>query len=198
METVEIKKSNLDAAYRVAKEAGADSTVKMLEALFGEESFKPKNIMDRVKSLDDAIRELGEDHPLVQQYRYWMSHAPIYDGSETDLLAYIKLRIVCAALNEGWEPEFTEAETRYYPWFWLYTQDELDNMGDEEKYLRRMMTTGDYRTEYAGFGFASSSSAPSLANASFGSRLCLRTDELATYCGRQFIQLWADFTLNSK
>lgn len=193
-ETVEIKKSNLVAAYRQANE----ETKKLLDNLFGKAATDCRPVTERIKTIDDACRELGDEHPLVQQYRCWTQKAPVYDGSEYDLIAYLKLRIITAALNEGWEPQFTEDETRYHPWFWLYTQEELDKMGDDEKERRCMMLTGDYQTEFAGFGCASSSYAPSYSSASVGSRLCLRTDELATYCGRQFNQLWADFTLTRK
>lgn len=195
-ETVEIKKSNLKAAYQQANE----ETKKLLGVLFGlaEAAKDDRPVTERVKTVEDACRELGDEHPLVLQYHCWMQAAPVYDGSEYDLIAYLKLRIITAALNEGWEPQFTEDETRYYPWFWLYTQEELDKMGDDEKERRRMMLTGDYRTEFAGFGCADSTYAPSTTVATIGSHLCLRTDELATYCGRQFNQLWADFTLTRK
>lgn len=195
-ETVEIKKSNLTAAYQQANE----ETKKLLGVLFGlaEAAKDDRPVTERIKTIEDACRELGDEHPLVQQYRCWMQEAPVYDGSECDQIAYLKLRIITAALNEGWTPQFTEDETRYYPWFWLYTQEELDNMGDDEKERRRMILTGDYQTEYAGFGCAYSNDAPSRTYAYVGSRLCLRTDELATYCGRHFIQLWADFTLTRK
>lgn len=149
-ETVQIQKSNLVAAYRQANE----ETKKLLDNLFGKAATDSRPVTERIKTIDDACRELGNEHPLVQQYRCWMQEAPVYDGSECDLIAYLKLRIITAALNEGWRPQFTEDETRYYPWFWLYTQEELDNMGDDEKERRRMMLTGDYQTEFAGFGFA--------------------------------------------
>lgn len=196
METVEIKKSNLEIAYHQADETHR----RLLRALFGDAvtAKDPRPVTERIQTLDDACWELGEDHPLVRQYRYWMGESPVYDGSEIDLITYLKLRIITTALNEGWTPQFTEDETRYYPWFWLYTQEELDNMGDAEKERRRMMPTGEYQTEYAGFGCANSNNAPSVTDATVGSRLCLRTDELATYCGQQFIQLWADFTLTRK
>ena len=61
-----------------------------------------------------------------------------------------------------------------------------------------MIDTADYVTEYAGFGYAYSSYAPSNASALFGSRLCLRSSDLAIYCGKQFIKLWADFNLTRK
>ena len=113
-------------------------------------------------------------------------------------MAYLKLRIICAALNEGWEPQFTENEWRYYPYFWLYTQDEIDDMDDDEKQNCRLRPTGDFRTKYAYFAFANSSHAPSNTDADFGSRLCLKSDKLAVYCGKQFIDLWADFYLIRK
>lgn len=185
---MEVKKENVLAAYETAREAGADSTMKVLEALFGKETFKPKDITERVKSFEDACRELGKSHPLVCQYN-------AIDDVDTNLNAYLKLRIICAALNEGWEPKFTEDEVRWYPWFWLYTTQEIEDMDEQEKQERHLISTGDYETGYAGFAYAYSHSAPSLPSTYFGSRLCLKSEALAVYCGKQFIDLWADFNL---
>lgn len=185
---MEVKKENVLAAYETAREAGADSTMKVLEALFGKETFKPKDITERVKSFEDACRELGKSHPLVCQYN-------AIDDVDTNLNAYLKLRIICAALNEGWEPKFTEDEVRWYPWFWLYTQDEINNMDEQEKQDRHLISTGDYETGYAGFAYAYSTDAPSATSTSVGSRLCLKSEALAVYCVKQFIDLWADFNL---
>lgn len=192
---MDIKKENVLAAYETARKAGADSTMKVLEQLFGEETFKPKDITERIKTFEDACRELGNGHPFVCAYRAWENGG--LNGQE-DIDAYLKLRIIVAALNEGWEPQFTEDEWRYYPWFWLYTQAEIDSMDEEERQDRRMMSTGDYQTDYAGFAFAHSTNAPSYTSANFGSRLCLKSDTLAVYCGKQFIDLWADFYLIRK
>lgn len=188
---MEIKKKNVLAAYETARKAGADSTMKILEQLFGEETFKPKDITDRVKTFEDACEVLGKSHPLVCQY-----HA--IDDVDANLDAYLKLRIICAALNEGWEPQFTDGEWRHFPWFRLYTQAEIDRMDEEERQCRRMMSTGDYQTDYAGLASASSYRAPSHAIAYLGSRLCLKSGTLAVYCGGQFIDLWADFFLTRK
>jgi hypothetical protein len=199
---MDIKKENVLAAYETARKAGADSTMKVLEQLFGEETFKPKDITERIKTFEDAYSELGEDHPFVQAYQQLLEIATREDYmSENfgyDMLAYLKLRIICAALNEGWEPQFTEDEWRYYPWFWLYTQAEIDCMDEEKRQDRRMMSTGDYQTDYAGFASAYSINAPSYSTAYLGSRLCLKSDTLAVYCGKQFIDLWADFYLIRK
>lgn len=185
---MEVKKENVLAAYETAREAGADSTMKVLEALFGKEVFKPKDITERIKTFEDAMLELGEEHPFVKEWHLGENLSP-------ELEAYLQLRVICAALNEGWEPKFTEDESRWYPWFWLYTQDEINNMDEQEKKDRHLISTGDYETEYAGFASALSLYAPSNADTAVGSRLCLKSEALAVYCGKQFIDLWADFNL---
>ena len=190
---MEIKKENVLAAYETARETGADSTMKVLEALFGEDTFKPKDVTERIKTFEDACRELGMEHPFVAAYNAWIMNEEFDD--QLDILAYLKLRIICAALNDGWEPKFTEDEVRWFPWFWLYTAQEIEDMDEQEKQERHLISTGDYETGYAGFACAASGAAPSLASASFGSRLCLKSEALAVYCGKQFIDLWADFNL---
>ena len=154
--------------------------------------------MERVKTFEDACRELGEEHPFVRSYNGYTNNIHENNKNDTDILAYLKLRIICAALNEGWEPQFTEDEWRYYPWFWLYTQKEINDMDEDEKTDRRLMSTGEYQTGFAGLACASSSHAPSDASAPVGSRLCLKSDTLAVYCGKQFINIWVDFCLIRK
>jgi uncharacterized protein YutD len=198
METIEIQKSNLQAAYAAADESGKS----LLRNLFPDADLNKDNrpVTERIKTFDDALKELGDKHPLVLQYKECFDN--YLDGAKNedvaDIVAYLKLRIIVAALNEGWKPEFTEDEWRWYPWFYLYTQEELDDMEDLEKKDHRIIDTGDYQTEYAGFGSACSYYAPSIALAYFGSRLCLRSSELAVYCGKQFIKIWADYNLIRK
>lgn len=60
------------------------------------------------------------------------------------------------------------------------------------------MSTGEYQTGFAGLACANSYYAPSHSAASFGSRLCLKSDTLAVYCGKQFINIWVDFCLIRK
>lgn len=194
---MEVKKENVLAAYETAREAGADSTMKVLEALFGKEVFKPKDITERIKTFEDACKELGEGHPFVRAYTSWIEHEDLDD--QFDILAYMKLRIICAALNEGWQPEFLKEECRYYPWFLLYTRDEIERMDEQQKQYRNFMFTGDYITDYAGFAYTIaytlSNYAPSYMDSNLGSRLCLKSEALADYCGKQFTNLWADFNL---
>lgn len=200
-EFIKVKRDDLQGLYQVLTNYPAISKEQVqneMHKVFGEETFKPKDIMERVKTFEDACRELGEDHPFVRSYNGYANNIHENNKNDTDILAYLKLRIICAALNEGWEPLFTEDEWRYYPWFTLWTEDELSEKSDEWKTDRHLISTGEYQTDYAGLAFASSNYAPSYANASVGSRLCLKSDTLAVYCGKQFINIWADFCLIRK
>lgn len=89
---MEIKKENVLAAYETARETGADSTMKVLEALFGEDTFKPKDVTERIKTFEDACRELGMEHPFVAAYNAWIMNEEFDD--QLDILAYLKLRII--------------------------------------------------------------------------------------------------------
>lgn len=200
-EFIKVKRDDLQGLYQVLTNYPAISKEQVqneMHKVFGEETFKPKDIMERVKTFEDACRELGEDHPFVRSYNGYANNIHENNKNDTDILAYLKLRIICAALNEGWEPQFTEDEWRYYPWFTLWTEDELSEKSDEWKTDRHLISTGEYQTDYAGLVCAYSADAPSYANAYIGSRLCLKSDTLAVYCGKQFINIWADFCLIRK
>lgn len=160
-EVIEVKRDDLRELYQVLTNYPAISKEQVqneMHKVFGEDTFKPKDITERVKTFEDACRELGEEHPFVSAYTAWIKHEEFDD--QEDILAYMKLRIICAALNEGWEPQFTEDEWRYYPWYWLYTQKEIKDMDEDEKTDRRLMSTGDYQTGYAGLAYAYSSNLP--------------------------------------
>ena len=200
-EFIKVKRDDLQGLYQVLTNYPAISKEQVqneMHKVFGEETFKPKDIMERVKTFEDACRELGEDHPFVRSYNGYANNIHENNKNDTDILAYLKLRIICAALNEGWEPQFTEDEWRYYPWFTLWTEDELSEKSDEWKTDRHLISTGEYQTDYAGLVCAASNYAPSSANAGIGSSLCLKSDTLAVYCGKQFINIWADFCLIRK
>lgn len=200
-EFIKVKRDDLQGLYQVLTNYPAISKEQVqneMHKVFGEETFKPKDIMERVKTFEDACRELGEDHPFVRSYNGYANNIHENNKNDTDILAYLKLRIICAALNEGWEPQFTEDEWRYYPWFTLWTEDELSEKSDEWKTDRHLISTGEYQTDYAGLVFAYSDIAPSCTTAFVGSRLCLKSDTLAVYCGKQFINIWADFCLIRK
>ena len=114
-EKISIKRENVLNAYQQASEEQKS----LLENMFGKEMFKPKDIMERVKTFEDACAVLGEDHQYVKAYREWIR---ISYAECKDITAYLKLRIICAALNKGWKPKFDGKEFRNYPWFCIYTK----------------------------------------------------------------------------
>lgn len=197
---MEIKIENAKAALKTADESVKKVLLALLPELKETEAQTAANrpITERVKTFEDACRELGEDHPFVLAYQNTNLRDPEVAEENRDILAYMKLRIIAAALNEGWEPQFIEDEWRWYPWFTLWTEEELSEKSDEWKADRHLISTGDYSGDYAGFAFAYSNYAPSYPGTYVGSRLCFKSEALATYCGKQFISLWADFNLIKK
>lgn len=148
-------------------------------------------VTERIKTFDDACNALGDEHPLVTQYRLT---AAAYKGDPMteDFIAYLKLRIIVAALNEGWEPKFEKGEYRYFPWFYLYTKEQYDELDDEEK-GRCVLRSGGNTISNNGFVNCNADHDASYSYTFGGSRLAFRTRELAAYAGRQFIEEWADF-----
>ena len=195
---MEINIENIKAAYETATE----SEKILLSTLFpdlslGHQEKNDRPVTERIKTFDDALHELGESHPAVIA---WRASVEIDEKKEVeDIEAFLRLRIICAALNEGWKPQFTADEWRWFPWFTLWTDEKLASKTDEWKQNRSILMIGDkYQSEYADLASADSGIAPSHTNVYFGSRLCLKSEELAKYCGKQFIELWADFYLITK
>lgn len=157
-----------------------------------KEDLRP--VTERVKTFEDAVAELGETHPLCVHYREMYDNF-LFEGGDavSDIVAYLKLRIITAALNEGWTPQFT-GESRYYPWFELYDKEEWTDISEASKRESGVLLGGDApRSADAGFAFARLGVALSVASANHGSRFYLKTRELAMYAGKQFASLWLDF-----
>lgn len=125
----ELIQINTDALIKAYKESSNDCK-NILESLFGEEIFKSKDITERIKTFEDACNELGIEHPFVRSYNLWMNYGAY---NQPDVDAYLKLRIIAAALNEGWEPRFAKKEKRYFPCFVSYTQKEIGETDEEQK-----------------------------------------------------------------
>lgn len=155
-----------------------------------KEDLRP--VTERVKTFEDAVAELGEDNNLVMMFKHFEAEG-FAAGSE-DLIAYLKLRIITAALNEGWTPQFTGDECRYYTWFDLYGEQEWNDLSEDTKRQRGVLFGGYANSgAYAGFVYADSITAPSDTYANVGSLLCFKNSELAVYAGKQFASLWLDF-----
>ena len=193
---IEIKKSDLQGLFKILTnypQISKEQVINEMTKAFGEEALKSQDIKERIKTFEDAVNAIGEDHPLVAQYKTINSAFKEADNN-LHLFAYTRLAIIAEALNEGWRPEYTEDEYRYYPWFGLYTQEEYDDMDDEDKECCRFVgrshsdanAGGGLVYAYARYGSASS-------HTSIGSRLAFKSRELAIYCGKQFIEIWINY-----
>lgn len=149
-----------------------------------------KPITKRVKTFEDACKELG-NHPFVKEYTLINPFANDYSK---DLIAYLKLRIIVAALNEGWEPKFTKNESRYYPWFHLYTKEYYNELNDKAKECC-VLRSGYNAFSYNGYVICNAINDDSYLDTNYASQLAFKTRELAKYAGKQFIDIYANFYL---
>ena len=192
METITISKESLFDAYRNA----GPETRNVLGHLVPEldtDFRKSLPVTERVKTWDDVVRELGYD-PVERL----LDHTERGDGFnfEPDEIAYIKLKAIAKVLNEGWEPKFVKGEWRYFPWFYLYTQKEIDKMTPEKR-SRVVLRSSDSASAGGGVAFADAYYDSSFAYANCGSRLAFKSEELAVYAGKQFTDIWADFVFRA-
>lgn len=171
---IEIKKSDLQGLFKILTnypQISKEQVINEMTKAFGEEALKSQDIKERIKTFEDAVNAIGEDHPLVAQYKTINSAFKEADNN-LHLFAYTRLAIIAEALNEGWRPEYTEDEYRYYPWFGLYTQEEYDDMDDEDK--ERCRFVGRSYSDACAFGglvFANAHYGSAHSGTHIGSRL---------------------------
>lgn len=174
-----------------------DATQKQytIEAEHIELAEDNRPITERIKTFEDAVAALGDAHPLVLHYRQYEANLHGNFVDMADIQAYLKMRIIVAALNEGWTPKFEKGEWRYAPWFELVTEEAYNEMTDEEKatVCRVVGRSSNDAYAYGGIAFASANGASSYADSSDAARLAFKTRELAEYAGKQFIEIWRDF-----
>ena len=185
---LKISAENALAAYNNTDANGRE----LLEHLFGKEIFA-QDIKDKVKTFEDAVAILGDEHPLVAQFRVIESSLKEADNN-LHLFAYARLVIIAEALNEGWKPKFDGDECRYYPWFYIYTKKEYEELDEDEKKECRVVGRSHSDAHASGgVAYAHASNASSYSSSYSGSRLAFKTRELAEYCGKQFIDIWEKF-----
>ena len=183
---ITVQKENILNAY---KQASKEQKT-LLENMFGKDIFKPKDTPEYIKTFEDACEALGSEHPLVIEYKTISGAFDITD----DLYAYLELRIICEALNEGWKPTFDKDECRYYLWFYIYSKEEYKELDEDKKKECRVISSSSLNSNAnAGLVYVNTNIVSSGSYSNFGSRLAFKTRELAEYCGKQFKDIWADF-----
>ena len=189
---IEFSDEQLVALYRT----GGDEARKAIKDALGDEFSETIPVTSRVQTFDDAVRELGDDHPAVKAWRslkygYAVSDT---DPETADIMAYSTLRVITEALNEGWKPQFTEGERRWYAWYDFLTKEEVEEMSDEEKKERRVVgRANNYAYAYGGLVCSYASYVSTYSNSHYGSRLAFKNEELAEYAAKQFGDIYADF-----
>ena len=147
-------------------------------------------VTERIKTFEDAVMATGMTLPFDDNQ---LSCLP------KDVVAYMKLRIIAAALNELHEatldefPKFTTDEYRWYPWFNLYTQEEIDEMDEENKKSLWLVGGSSHDGSSCGLASVGSDYGWTNSNASSSARLAVKSKELAKYFGQQFIDIWSDY-----
>lgn len=200
---IQIEKEKLQAAYKNACGCVKDA----FEKLFGEdvlETAKPTlDDYKTIKSYEDACDVLGLS-PILSENRnkalcaQFPDHYDFRQNMPKHIIALMKLEIISRALwGKSFQPK-PDAEGKeiyWYPWFALYTKDEVKQMSDEDRKstLGALFGGAAVNGAYAGFGGLSAVYRSSSSLAIIGFRLCQETEEKAAYFGRQFIELWAEY-----
>lgn len=138
-----------------------------------------------IKTYEDACTALGEKVDEVT-----LTNA----GVPKHIIALMKLELVCKALWGGEVkvyPDPNGNRTYYYPWFALYTKDEVERMDSEKRGCLLSADADD--GALAGFGSLNAAIRSSHSHADSGFRLCLDTYEKARYFGTQFLELWTEY-----
>lgn len=109
-----------------------------------------------IKTFEDACRKAG------------VSPKSLFTKKDTiDEMAYKKLKLIIAVINEGWKPDWKNtSEYKWHPWF---------------------------SVRPGGFGFSDSFCDYWCTDAHCGSRLCLQTEEKADFVGKQFEDIYNEF-----
>ena len=182
---------------RVEIEIPVGKVAKWVDGVLTLVDEKPQDVTERIKTFADACRELGSDHPFVKAYDGYVSHIHQHDMNDYDLVAYLQLRIITAALNEGWEPQFTKGERRWYFWYDLITKEQYDKLSAEDR-SRVLGRGGNNAHAFCGLVYANAFNASSYSYSHYGSRLAFKSEKLAAYAGRQFAEIYADFCFKPK
>ena len=202
MNKTEISLDITEQKVMAAIEAAGDNEPlkNAIKALFSvKEAVKPTiDDYTTIKTYEDACEALGispisttehdDDNDVVQtdtEHYVFPKH----------LVALYKLETISKALWGKWQPkpDAKGGEYYYYPWFALWTDEEIKREADDFKKKGALLAAYAGDGSHAGFGYLGAAYRSSHAGASLGFRLCQETEEKAMYFGRQFIDLWAEY-----
>lgn len=115
----------------------------------------------KIKSYEAACKALGLKPISDEVFNAFQKE------DRKTMAAYHKLAVITRAINEGWQPDWSNREERKY-----------------EPYMY---------TNSAGLAYAGTYNTPSATNTYIGSRLCFRDYERATFAVETFGELYKDY-----
>lgn len=115
----------------------------------------------KIKSYEAACKALGLKPISDEVFNAFQKE------DRKTMAAYHKLAVITRAINEGWQPDWSNREERKYEPF-MYTNS-------------------------AGLACANASYSPSYTTTDIGSRLCFRDYERATFAVETFGELYKDY-----
>lgn len=177
---IEVTENDVKAAFQAAK---TDEMKEVLAALFCKREAPTLDNYKTIKSYEDACEALGVS-PIQPEKMNVSKH----------IVALMKLETISKALwGKDFDPKPDPKGEKcfWYPYFALYTQDEIEGLNEAQR--GALLSAAAGCGTCAGFGFLSTTYRSSIACAYFGFRLCQETEEKAQYFGTQFIELWAEY-----
>lgn len=196
---IEIEKKNVEAAYKVADENGK----KLLDDLFGKAAKENTPNLDDYKSIktyEDACEALGltpiysDENVDRAVCEHINDHWDYRQTMPKHIIALMKLETIAKALwGRNWEPKpDASGDTLFwYPYFALWTEKEIQDLYKDQR--GALLSADAHHGADAGFGYLSTHTRSSHADAYIGFRLCQETEEKARYFGTQFVELWAEY-----
>lgn len=139
--------------------------IKSFDEKTGEVHFEelPKDIKERIKTFEDVLEYHNYDKDTSAFELEYQKRA-----YTTDEIAYVKLKLIAEALNEGWKPNWEDwNEFKYHPLFKMNSSS-----GCGFSYLCH-----DYVYSFS----------------TVGSRLYFKSRELAEHAGKHFTDIYKDF-----
>ena len=182
-ETITFTKEELNKIYNESSEEKR----KALKEFFGEELFKFD--YHDIKTFEDACAKLGiQADTLIP-----------CDGA--DIQAYkqaqalYKLLIIQKAMNNGvWRDEDGWS---YYPFWVLYSKEEMERMSEEEKQrkgIKQLLSCATATdTENSGVRCAHAYRRGSHTHSYCGFPLCFNSEEATLYAAKQFESIFFDY-----
>jgi hypothetical protein len=156
--TLKLTAANAQKAYNKADAA----TKKWMKDLYPDHNFDQK-LIDRIETYADACFELGITPLTISDF------AALPERDQESSYAYHQLSIIARVLNEGWEPDYSDSQYKYYPCF-VWNDSAAGGAG---------FSFRDFFFDYSRSGV--------------GARLVFKSRELAEYAGKKFLSIYNQF-----